>query len=149
MFNMKIKIKKNIIVLSIVVIICVVFFLLFNYFKNKNSEKIQKFNDFDITVRSYLDCMPPLPPNEEADFSFYFNGINEDSCFFNNYEIESIKLNGKKIDINKITISEDNKGFWFYSKNYKNNNTINMIIRNKITNRKKKKKITVSTSRVF
>ena len=66
----------------------------------------------------------------------------------NEYKIESIELNGRLINT-KDVIYEYDKGFRFYSSNYKKNNTINLIISNKNTNIKYLKKLKVSNETVM
>ena len=117
--------------------------------KSLNLEDIQELKNFDITVISYLDLMPTWPDNDEpkkAYFAFALNGIDKDT-FLSEYEIESIALNGNSISNQEITY-EDYNGFRFYSSNYENNNTIVVIIKNKNTNERYYKKLSVSTKTV-
>ena len=61
--------------------------------------KIQELTAFDISVISYLDLMPTWTENDnplEAYFTFTLIGIEKD-VFLDEYEIESIKLNGSTI----------------------------------------------------
>ena len=98
--------------------------------------KIQELTAFDISVISYLDLMPTWTENDnplEAYFTFTLIGIEKD-VFLDEYEIESIKLIGSTIRNEDIIYYYDDYGFRFYSSEYKNNNIINLIIRNKKTN---------------
>lgn len=145
-FYMDNKSKSILKITIIVLIVCVIVgigLLAINH--NKKSLKlkdIQELKDFDITVISYLDLMPGANPSKEAYFTFSLNGIDQDR-FLNEYEIDSIELNDNKIK-NEITY-EDYNGFRFYSSDYKNDNTVVVIIKNKNTNERYYKKLNVST----
>lgn len=134
--------KIIIIVLIVGLIFGIVLFSINRIRKSQNLKDIEKLKDFDITVISYLNLMPPNP-SKEASFAFSLNGIDKDS-FLNEYEIDSIELNGNKIR-NQEIIYEDYSGFRFYSSDYKDDNTIVVIIKNKNTNEKYYKKLNVST----
>ncbi len=138
--------KIIIIVLIVGLIFGIVLFSINRIRKSQNLKDIEKLKDFDITVISYLNLMPPNP-SKEAYFAFSLNGIDKDS-FLNEYEIDSIELNGNKIR-NQEIIYEDYSGFRFYSSDYKDDNTIVVIIKNKNTNEKYYKKLSVSTKTVM
>lgn len=138
--------KIIIIVLIVCVIVTIGFFALNHNIRSQNIDDIQELKEFDLTVISYLNLMPPNP-SKEAYFAFSLNGIDKDS-FLNEYEIDSIELNGNKIRNQKI-IYEDYSGFRFHSSDYKDDNTIVVIIKNKNTNEKYYKKLSVSTKTVM
>lgn len=113
--------------------------------------KIPKLTDFDISVDSWLDLMPTFPKDDnprKAYFVFALIGIEKDE-FLDGYEIESIKLNNISIKNEDIIYDIDGNGFRFYSTAYKDNNVINLIIRNKKTNIDYSKKLKVSTEVVL
>ncbi len=141
------KLKYIIIILIVVVLIGIVFFIVWNDRKN---DKTQELTSFDITVISYLDLMPTGSKNDnsqEAYFKFTLVGIEKDE-FIDEYEIESINLNGSTINNEDIIYDHDDYGFRFYSSNYKNNNVINLIMKNKKTNIEYSKRLKVSTETV-
>ena len=118
--------------------------------KNQNTENIQELADFDIEVTSYLDLMPTFVENSQpkkAYYAFSLSGIDKDK-FLIEYEIISIELNGNIINNTDITY-DDNNGFRLYSSDYKENNIIKLIIRNKNTDLKYQKELQVSTKKVF
>jgi hypothetical protein len=135
--------RKYIIIVLIVVIIIGIFLILK---VNKNGENTKQLTQFEITVSSYVNLMPQGGyvdnTTKQASFSFGLNGINIDD-FENEYEIESIKLNDNLINNSDIIYS--NNSFIIYSEEYKDNNKIELIIRNKNTNIKYLKKLEVKT----
>ena len=146
--------KKFSYIIIMTLLILAIIFCIVNIFKGDNStnsvdeeniKDMQELKDFDITVISYLDLMPGANPSREAYFSFSLNGIDKDS-FLSEYEINSIELNGNKIR-NQDIIYEDYNGFRFYSLDYKDDNTIVVIIKN--INEKYYKKLSVSTKTVM
>lgn len=142
--------KYVIIILILSILLGIGFFAIWCNIRNQNSENTEELKDFDITVISYLDLMPMTSETNEpkmAYFAFALNGIDQDT-FLNEYKIESIELNGSLINT-KDVIYKDSNGFRFYSSNYKENNTINLIISNKNTNIKYLKKLKVSTETVM
>lgn len=142
--------KYVIITLILSILLGVGFFAIWYNIRNQNQGNTEELKDFDITVISYLNLMPMASETNEpktAYFAFALNGIDQDS-FLNEYKIESIELNGGLINTKDVIYEYDN-GFRFYSSNYKKNNTINLIISNKITNIKYLKKLKVSTETVM
>ena len=140
------KKTKIIIVLIIAVLIGTIFFIVWN---NQKNDKMKKLTSFDITVISYVDLMPTWPENnnpKEAYFKFNLVGITKDE-FLNEYEIMSIELNDCLIKCEDIMYENDDNGFRFYSPKYKfkENNIINLIIKNKKTNVEYTKRLKVST----
>jgi hypothetical protein len=135
--------RKYIIIVLIVVIIIGIFLILK---VNKNGENTKQLTQFEITVSSYVNLMPQGGyvdnTTEQVSFSFGLNGIDIED-FEKEYEIESIKLNGNLI--NNSDIIYRNNSFIIYSEEYKNNNKIELIIRNKNTNIKYLKKLEVKT----
>lgn len=110
----------------------------------EQTEDLKELKDFDITVESILNMMPSWPSSDaglkEAYFWFDLSGIDPKQ-FFNDYEIETIELNNCKIENQKIIYEYDS--FRFYSPNYKNDNIIFLIIKNKNTNERYFKNIDV------
>ena len=139
--------KIIIIVLIVGLIFGIVLFSINRIRKSQNLKDIEKLKDFDITVISYLDLMPGANPSKKAYFAFSLKGIDQDS-FLNEYEIDSIELNDNKIR-NQEILYENYNGFRFYSSDYKDDNTIVVIIKNKNTNEKYYKKLSVSTKPVM
>jgi hypothetical protein len=147
--------KKIYVIIILIVLIIIGIFVIVKVNKNKEEkEEIEQLTQFDITVVSYLDLMPnPMSDDygkKEAYFSFLFDGIDIYD-FENEYEIESIKLNGKLINNSDIIFLEDYGSFRIYSTKYKNNsnNKIELIIKNKNTNIKYLKKLEVKTISVY
>ena len=157
--NERVKIEMNKIFLYTIITISLILASIFSLviiFRGNNSTNIvdeenikdmQELKEFDITVFSILDLMPGANPSKEAYFAFSLNGI-DNNRFFNEYEINSIELNGNKIR-NQDIIYQDYNGFRFYTSDYKHDNTIVVIIKNKKTNEKYYKKLVVSTKKVM
>lgn len=119
--------------------------------ENTSNDNIQELTSFDITATSYLNSMPSWTKDDnprEAYFLFNLVGINKDT-FLSEYEIESIDINGNTINNEDIIYNNDDNGFRFYSSQYKDNNSINLIIKNKKTNIKYSKILQVSTETVY
>lgn len=138
------KNKKILIIISILIIIAIIIVLLIY---NNNTPEL---TPFDITATSYLDLMPSWPKDDnpkEAYFQFNLVGIDKDT-FLNEYEIESIDVNGNTINNENVIYNDDANGFRFYSSKYKDNNIINLIIKNKKTNIKYSKSLKVPTKTV-
>lgn len=87
--------------------------------------------------------MPGANPNKYAYFDLILNGIDKND-FLNEYEIENIYLNG-----NVVKDIDSNNKFRFYSKKFKDNNIIYVIIKNKKTNMEYSKTIKVLTKTVY
>lgn len=137
-------------VIIVVLLVCLVIGIgvFFINRKGKNMDGMEELKDFDMTVSSYLDLMPPVTGNEKASFSFLLEGIDKDS-FLNNYEIDSVELNETKISNQEIRFGKDTNAFGFNSSNYKDINTIVLIVKNKNTNKKYYKEIQVKTIKVY
>lgn len=99
--------------------------------------------NFDLSAFSCLNLMPGANPSKKAYFCFRLNGIDK-ANFLNKYEVENIRLNGNLIKNEDIIYKYDN-GFRFYTPDFKNNNIVNMTIRNKDTNKKYLKELKVRT----
>lgn len=135
--------KKYSYIIAIIVIITVAIICIVYLSGNKKIAKIKEITDFDITAISYLDLMPGANPNKYAYFDLILNGIDKND-FLNEYEIENIYLNG-----NVVKDIDSNNKFRFYSKRFKDNNVIYVIIKNKKTNMEYSKKIEVLTKKVY
>ncbi|OUM66931.1 hypothetical protein PIROE2DRAFT_5791 [Piromyces sp. E2] len=107
----------------------------------------QKFEDFDISVFCCLNLMSGANPKREAYFKFKIEMDKKE--FLKKYEIDYILLNNKHISNEKLLFEYDPNGFRFYSIYFKNQNKINMIIRNKETNQTYLKEFDIETEIVY
>jgi hypothetical protein len=141
----KIENKRKYIGIALIVVIIIIVMLKVDIAK--------KLIQFDIIGKSSVDKTPILIVDEDdvmAIFKFNLVGIENDE-FFDKYEIESIKINGQLVANSECYYDDcyDEPFLEINSLNYKPDNEIEIIIRDKNSDKKYLKKLAVETKYIM